>query len=225
MNATLAMVTIGVVPVSEVLPLLTEHISEDRITHISLLASRSREEVMAEYGMAPGDDPLYVLLSDDALAEVSHQKIERALQATIEVLDNQGFDVIMLMSTLNFSHLIARNAILLEPVRIIPPLIASIVNGQQVGIILPIPEHLKLQERKWAKLEKPPVYALANPFYGTEDEWLRAGQSLTEQGAEVLLLDCLGFHQRHRDLLQKHLEIPVLLTNVLVSRLAAELLV
>ena len=48
MNATLAMVTIGVVPVSEVLPLLTEHISEDRITHISLLASRSREEVMAE---------------------------------------------------------------------------------------------------------------------------------------------------------------------------------
>jgi protein AroM len=39
------------------------------------------------------------------------------------------------------------------------------------------------------------------------------------------MLDCLGFHQHHRDLLQKHLDVPVLLSNVLVARLASELLV
>ncbi|MDE1108191.1 AroM family protein, partial [Klebsiella pneumoniae] len=38
-------------------------------------------------------------------------------------------------------------------------------------------------------------------------------------------LDCLGFNQRHRDLLQKQLDVPVLLSNVLIARLAAELLV
>lgn len=39
------------------------------------------------------------------------------------------------------------------------------------------------------------------------------------------MLDCPGFHQRHRDLLQKALDVPVLLSNVLMARLASELLV
>ena len=38
------------------------------------------------------------------------------------------------------------------------------------------------------------------------------------------MLDCLGFNQRHRDLLQKSLDVPVLLSNVLIARLASELL-
>ena len=41
----------------------------------------------------------------------------------------------------------------------------------------------------------------------------------------MLGLDCLGYYQLHRDVLQKALDVPVLLANVLVSRLAAELLV
>ncbi|HHU8840633.1 TPA: AroM family protein, partial [Escherichia coli] len=44
------------------------------------------------------------------------------------------------------------------------------------------------------------------------------------KGADVIMLDCLGFNQRHRDLLQKQLDVPVLLSNVLIARLAAELL-
>ena len=47
---------------------------------------------------------------------------------------------------------------------------------------------------------------------------------LLERGADVLILDCLGFHQHHRDLLQKALDVPVLLSNVLMARQASELL-
>ena len=54
MKATLAILTIGVVPVSEVLPLLTEHISEQQIVHLSLLGKISREEVMEDYAIEPG---------------------------------------------------------------------------------------------------------------------------------------------------------------------------
>ena len=56
-------------------------------------------------------------------------------------------------------------------------------------------------------------------------ERLRLGRELLERGADVLILDCLGFHQHHRDLLQKALDVPVLLSNVLMARLAAELLI
>jgi protein AroM len=37
MSATMAILTIGVVPVETILPLLIEHISEQQITHFSLL--------------------------------------------------------------------------------------------------------------------------------------------------------------------------------------------
>ena len=50
-------------------------------------------------------------------------------------------------------------------------------------------------------------------------------RGLLAKGADVIMLDCLGFNQRHRDLLQKQLDVPVLLSNVLIARLAAELLV
>ncbi|EPT6918478.1 AroM family protein [Cronobacter turicensis] len=247
MRATLAILTLGVVPVSEVLPLLTEHIDEQQITHISLMGKLSRAEAMEDYGVTGQEETLITMLSDGEKATVSKAKTERALQSVIEVLDNQGYDVILLMSTQRFSGLRARNAILLEPDRIIPPLVSSIVDGHQVGVIVPVPELMATQTRKWQVLENPPLYSLANPFYGTEEELVGAGRDLLTRGADVLLLDCLGFHQKHRDLLtrgadvllldclgfhqkhrdllQKALDVPVLLSNVLVARLASELLI
>ena len=225
MKATLAILTIGVVPVSEVLPLLTEHVSEQQITHLSLLGKMSREEVMEDYAVEAGEDPLATLLSDGKLAHVSRQKIERALQGVIEVLDNQGYDVILLMSTANISSMTARNTIFLEPSRILPPLVSSIVEDHQVGVIVPVEEMLPVQAQKWQILQKSPVFSLGNPIHDSEQKIIDAGKELLAKGADVIMLDCLGFHQRHRDLLQKQLDVPVLLSNVLIARLAAELLV
>lgn len=225
MSASLAILTIGVVPMSEVLPLLTEYIDEQHITHHSLLGKMSREDVMADYAVEPGDDPLLTLLNDNQIAHVSRQKVERDLQSVVEVLDNQGYDVIILMSTAAIKSMAARNSILLEPLRIIPPLVASIVDGHQVGVIVPVAELLAAQEKKWQVLQMPPVYSLANPVHGSEQQLIDAGQELLDQGADVIMLDCLGFHQRHRDILQQALDVPVLLSNVLIARLASELLV
>lgn len=225
MSASLAILTIGVVPMSEVLPLLTEYIDEQHITHHSLLGKMSREDVMADYAVEPGDDPLLTLLNDNQIAHVSRQKVERDLQSVVEVLDNQGYDVIILMSTAAIKSMAARNSILLEPLRIIPPLVASIVDGHQVGVIVPVAELLAAQEKKWQVLQMPPVYSLANPVHGSEQQLIDAGQALLDQGADVIMLDCLSFHQRHRDILQQALDVPVLLSNVLIARLASELLV
>lgn len=224
MSATMAILTIGVVPVSEVLPLLTEHIREDQITHITLLGNMSRADVMEEYGPEPGEERLLVLLNDNQFVEISRLKVEHALQAVIEVLDNQSYDVILLLNTFKLRSMTARNAILLEPQRIIPPLVASIVEGHQVGVLVPIEAILKAQKEKWQMLPTLPYYALANPVRDSDQHLISAGTSLLEQGADVLVLDSLSYHQRHRDLLQKALDVPVLLSNVLVARLAAELL-
>ncbi|MBS6737977.1 AroM family protein [Phytobacter diazotrophicus] len=225
MSSTMAILTVGVVPVQTILPLLTEHISEQQITHFSLLGKMDPQDVLTDYKVDPGETPLPTRLCDGSIVMVSREKVERDLQSVIEVMDNQGYDVILLMSTADIRGLNARNAILIEPQRIIPPLVASIVDGHQVGVIVPIPELMEPQQRKWSVLEKTPFYTLAHPYEATEYQLVSAGKELIEQGADVLMLDCLGFHQWHRDLLQKSLDVPVLLSNVLVARLASELLV
>ena len=225
MSTTMAILTVGVVPVAEVLPLLTEHIREEQITHISLLGKMTREDVMEDYAVDSGDECLLTLLNDNQPAEVSRQKVERDLKHIIAMLDRQEYDVILFLSSEMLSGLTARNAILLEPQRIIPPLVASIVDGHQVGVIVPVEDVLPMQRQKWLSLDNAPYYALANPISGSDSDLLSAGRALLEQGADVLVLDCLGYHQHHRDVLQKALDVPVLLSNMLVSRLAAELLV
>ncbi|MBD3956003.1 hypothetical protein GUI05_02170, partial [Xanthomonas citri pv. citri] len=85
---------------------------------------------------------ILTLLNDNQLAHVSRRKVERDLQGVVEVLDNQGYDVILLMSTANISSMTARNTIFLEPSRILPPLVSSIVEDHQVGVIVPVEEML-----------------------------------------------------------------------------------
>lgn len=182
MSASLAILTIGVVPMSEVLPLLTEYIDEQHITHHSLLGKMSRDDVLAEYALESDEDPLLTLLNDNELAYVSRQKVERDLQSVIEVLDNQGYDVILLMSTVSIASMTARNSILLEPLRIIPPLVASIVDGHQVGVIVPVEDLMADQAEKWQVLQSPPLFSLANPVHGSTQQLIEAGKDLLEQG-------------------------------------------
>ncbi len=224
MSASLAILTIGIVPLQEVLPLLTEYIDEKNISHHSLLGNLSRERVMAEYAPQAGEETILTLLNDNQLAQVSRRKIERDLQSVVEVLDNQGYDVILLMSTAAIRGMTVRNTIFLEPLRILPPLVSSIVEGHQVGVIVPVEELLEAQAQKWQILQKPPLFSLGAPVHDSEQKIIEAGKELLANGADVIMLDCLGFNQRHRDLLQKQLDVPVLLSNVLIARLAAELL-
>ena len=98
-SASMAILTIGVVPVAEMLPLLTEHIREDEIAHISLLGKMTREDVMRDYSIEPGEEMLLTLLNDNQIAQVSRQKVERDLRSVIAMLDKQNYDLILLMST------------------------------------------------------------------------------------------------------------------------------
>ena len=158
----MAILTIGVVPLAGVLPLLTEHIREEQIAHISLLGEMTPDEVMAEYAVGDGEKGLLTLLSNNQLVMVSRQKIERDVRSAIAMLDRQHYDVILLLSSEQLTGFTTHHAILLEPQRIIPPLVASIVDGHQVGVIVPVEEIMPMQRQKWLSLEKSPYYRRQN---------------------------------------------------------------
>jgi protein AroM len=226
LQSTMAILCIDTMPVGEMLPLLSEHISEQQITYLTLLGNKTCAEVLAQYGAdEDANEPtILALLADFKRVRLSRYKIEQALHTILKILDNQGFEVILLLSHVRFNGLHTTNAMLLEPERLIPPLVASIVGGHQVGVILPQPEFQAGQEAKWGRLYMSPVYGLANPLTQDDDALVATGRKMMDQGADVLVLDSPCYQIKHRDLLQKALDIPVLLSNTLVARLASEIM-
>ena len=224
MKPTVAILSIGMIPVDEIRAVLTEYVAEEKISHISLLGNMSPEEVSMEFAPEANEEQHLVMLSNNEQVYVSGDKISQAMQNLVSLLDKLGYEVILLMNTMPIHGLSALSAILLEPDRMIPPLVASIVDGHQVGIILPIPELIKYQKSKWHLLENSPFYEVAVPDDDTNVGLLNAGRQLIDRGATVIVLDYIVFLNKHQQLLQKQFDIPVFLSKMLIVRLAAELL-
>lgn len=225
MKPTLVTLTIGQSPRSDILPLLLEHLPEEHIAHAGLLDGLTAEDITAQFAVQHGERGRVTRLREGSQVRLSASKVEHALQHKILELERQGFEIILLLCSGQFRALWTHQALLLEPDRIIPPLVQSIVDGHQVGIVAPTQQQIEEQRAKWGILSKAPCFVVASPWRDDDATLRAAAQSLREQGAEVVVLDCFGYHQMHRDLLQKLLNIPVLLSNVLVAKLAAELLV
>lgn len=224
MKKSLVTLTIGQSPRSDILPLLEEHLPAALIDHAGLLDGMTLAEVGQHYAPAAGEKVLVSRLTTGEQVRLSGAKVEQGLQRKISALEAQGYDTILLLCTGEFGTLKTQKALLLEPDRIIPPLVAAIVQDHKVGIVVPVAEQINEQANKWRNLPNRPCFAVASPYLAQQADLMDAGLALQEQGTDVVVLDCIGYHQKHRDFLQKMLGIPVLLSNVLVAKLAAELI-
>lgn len=223
MASDLITLTIGQSPRHDILPLLEAYLPAGQVAHAGLLDGLTPAAIAAQYAPAPGEKVLVSRLSGGEQVRLSAPGVERGLQRKIHELEQQGYGTILLLCTGQFGALKTESALLLEPDRIIPPLVKAIVQAHQVGIVVPVAEQVEEQASKWQLLSRAPCFAVASPYLAEQHDLIEAGLSLQEQGAEVVVLDCIGYHQKHRDFLQKMLGIPVLLSNVLVAKLAAEL--
>lgn len=224
MTASLVTLTIGQSPRSDILPLLRQHLPDAQTDHAGLLDGLSRTEIQAQFAPEAGDALLVSRLQSGEQVRLAASKVEQGLQRKISALELAGYQTILLLCTGEFSQLRTRQALLLEPDRIIPPLIGAMVQQQQIGIVVPVTEQIVEQAGKWQHLPVPPCYAVASPYEGDQATFASAARTLQAQGAALVVMDCMGYHQQHRAALQQQLGVPVLLSNELVARLAAALL-
>ena len=225
MKPSLVTLSCGQSPRTDILPLLLEHLPEEQIVHVGLLDDLTHAQIERQYAPDKGGKMQVIRLNDGSQVCVSAEKITTELQQRILILEECGYDTILLLCSGDCGPLYASTAVLLEPDRLVPPLVKAIVGGHQVGIVVSVAGQIHAQKNKWKNLKHPPCFAVASPYHANDEPLIEAALSLQEQGADVVVLDCMGYHPRHRDFLQALLGIPVLLSNMLIARLAAELLV
>ena len=144
------------------------------------------------------------------------------MQQALFALEDSGCDAILLLCTGTFAGLACRRAWLVEPDHLIPGIVRGRVERRQVGVIVPIAGQIDSEREKWRGLARPPLFAAASPYSDPPAALLAAGAGLKQQGAEAIVLDCIGFTERHRGAL-KPLGVPVILSNAAVAGALGEL--
>jgi len=220
----LGTLTIGQAPRLDVVPIIDRHVpaSVGRV-HRGVLDGLSRREIDARYRPEPGEPALVTRLKDGDTVELSRRRMRDGVQCSLAALEAEGCEIILLLCTGTFDGLACDKAWLVEPDHIIPAMVAGLVEHRQLGIIVPIAGQIESESGKWGALARQPIFATASPYSAPPEAVGEAGAALKSRGAAAILLDCIGFTERHRAALAG-LAIPVILSNAVVAKAVGELL-
>jgi protein AroM len=220
---TLGTLTIGQAPRADVIPIIDRHVpAAVRRIHRGVLDGLSGAEIAARYGAEGGEPALVTRLHDGSVVELSRSRMQDGVQHALAALEADGCDVILLLCTGTFEGLACDKAWLIEPDHIIPGMVSGLVEHRQLGIIVPIAGQTETEAGKWHALARPPIFATASPYIGPPEAVADAGATLKSRGAAAILLDCIGFTERHRAALAG-LALPVILSNAVVAKAVGEL--
>ena len=219
----LGTLTIGQAPRADVVPIIDRHVPEAvRRIHRGVLDGLSRGEIDARYRPEPGEPVLVTRLEDGSEVVLSRHRMRNGVQRGLAALEADGCEAILLLCTGTFDGLHCDKAWLIEPDHIIPAMVAGLVERRQLGIIVPIAGQIESEAGKWHQLARPPIFAAASPYAGASAAVGEAGAVLKARGAEAILLDCIGFTERHRTAIGG-VGLPVILSNAVVAKAVGEL--
>ncbi len=219
----LGTLTIGQAPRADITPILDDVLDARLVRrHAGVLDGLSRAEIERGFAAGAGKPVLITKLLDGSAVVIDRARTEAAAQAKLAMLEAEGCSTILMLCTGHFESLRTETARLIEPDRILPPTVAALVQGAQLGIIVPLAEQIASEAGKWAPLGRAPLYAAASPYGGGGASVAEAAGDLAGRGAQVLLMDCMGFVERHRRE-AREAGLPVILSNSLIAKLVSEI--
>jgi protein AroM len=219
----IGLVTIGQSPRVDVVPEMVAVMGPGvEVREAGALDGLGRAEIAA---LAPtGDDEILVTrLTDGTSVFLGKQKIVGHVESRIAALEGAGATVTALLCTGAFPPLRATRA-LIQP----QPVLLGTLRGMRwpgrLGVVTPSVPHVPQTEARWRRDGFDPVVVPFSPYeHGDADALARVATSLREAGTGLVVMDCMGFNRKTRDELRALTGAPVLLANLLVARVVAEL--
>ena len=217
------MVTIGQAPRSDVVPDMAALLPGVEILEAGALDALDRTAIAS---LAPeGDDEILVTrLADGSAVFVGKSRVLPRVTARIAALEDQGVALTVLLCTGAFPRMAARRP-LLEPQQLLLGLLRAMTFPGRLGVLTPSERHVPQTHERWKQSGFDAVVAPLSPYEEEDTAAVkRAADALKAGGAGLVVMDCIGFRDVTRRDLAARLGVPVLVANLLVARLAAELL-
>jgi protein AroM len=217
-------ITIGQAPRQDVTPIIEAHLPHGTwCVHVGLLDGLATNEIEEQFGFREGGRMFVSRLADGHSVDLDADRIEDGVRKALAKLESRGCSVIVLLCTGVFHGLECERAWLVEPDRVIPPVVAALFGSRRVGVIVPAESQIEAESFKWSGLAVRPAFAAASPYSDDVVPLQRAAAALRDGGVYAILLDCIGFTEQHRAVVARAAGVPVLLSNAITARVAGEL--
>lgn len=221
----LGTLTIGQAPRPDITPILESCLPPDTdCVHAGVLDGLDPRRIAQRFAVRDGQPVLVSRLLDGTHVTLDKATVRQAMQPRLDELDARGCDAVLVLCTGEFHDLKLSHAWLIEPDRLVPPAVAALAGSRQVGVIVPLAEQAVSEAGKFSVLARPPLCEVALPYGGDTDAVARAALALRDRGAEILVLDCMGFVRAHQQAARQACGLPVLLSNAVVAKLTSELI-
>lgn len=218
--STLGIVTIGQAPRSDVVPQMRRYLPEGiRVVEAGALDGLSFDDVRA-FKPRAGEYVLTTRMSDGRSVIVAKEGLMPRLEAAIERVEEAGVHVVLILCTGHFPELRHRSILVAEPNRMLRHAILAF-RPQRLGVLIPIPEQVEAATERWSACV-PEVHVVVADPYGDADRMPAAAREIRASRPELILMDCMGFQEKHRRAVRETTGVPTVLANAAVSRLLAE---
>ncbi|SDP34038.1 AroM family protein [Desulforhopalus singaporensis] len=217
----LGILTLGQSPRDDVIPSFQELLPPGTtIREAGALDGLSQEQIDA---LAPdsADSGIETRLAGGSGVMVDKKRLTPLLIHQALKLQDQCNHIILLCSG-EFDQLRSACSAIIEPIILLRGIIHGLAGAKILGIIGPASD-LALAPAQWQPYARRVVCGAASP-YGETGAIIRAGESVTKQGAEIILLDDMGFTEKHRLAVQKNNQVPVVCATTMCARVLTEVM-
>jgi protein AroM len=220
---TIGLVTIGQSPRADVVPDMAAVMGPGIVVREAGALDGLSRSAIEKLAPAGGDEILVTRLADGSSVFVAKEKIVGLVEERIAALERDGATLTALLCTGAFPKLRAARP-LIQPHPVLLGTLRGLSCPGRLGVLTPSVPHVPQTEARWRRDGFDPVVVPLSP-YEEEDPVAvkRAADAMRAGGAGLVVLDCMGFCRKTRDELSELTGVPVLLANLLVARVIAEL--
>ncbi len=217
------MVTIGQSPRTD----LTSDIADILGPDIKIIECGALDELeskdIAKLKPRPDEHLLVTRLRDGSEVMISHERVVRFVNDCISRIQDKA-NAIVFLCTGEFKEVRA-NKLLIMPSDLLFRVVQSMLPRGVAGILVPSPDQFDDIRAKWKREGLGLVLESLSPYQETDDKRIKEiASKFVDGGADILVLDCIGYSRRVSQRLKELTGLPTVLARTLVARVVREVL-